>query len=57
MKHLRALGAVPARAQTTLCGTITNDFQAQLCFLLQVLTSFFLPVITLKEPVDPDTTG
>lgn len=53
MRHIRLLTLVPPRAETALCTAISSDFQAQLCFLSQVLTGFFLPVLQLKQPVVP----
>ncbi len=54
MKHLRSLSQRPALAQSTsLCTNIDNDFQAQLCFVFEVLTSFFLPLVQLKQPEEP----
>lgn len=64
MKHLHRISALPKRAQTTtptdddsgaaICSDINNDFQAQLCFIVELLTSFFLPVFTLKASTNPD---
>lgn len=63
MKHLGRITALPFRAQTTppvdegpatICSDINNDFQAQLCFLVELLTNFFLPVFTIKSATNPD---
>jgi len=51
VKHLHRISALPPRAQTTgVCGTVSSDFQAQLCFLLTILTQFFLPLAQIKNP-------
>jgi len=53
MRHIRLLTLVPPKAESALCTGITSDFQAQLCFLSTALTSFFLPILQLKQPVTP----
>ena len=57
MRHTRMLTLVPAKAESAICTGITSNFQAQLCFLSTALTSFFLPVIQLKQPVTPTDTN
>ncbi len=57
MRHIKKMSRVPGRAETGLCTAIDNDFQAQLCFMYQVMTSFFLPVLQLKQPEDPTDTN
>ena len=58
MKHVTCITNLPKRAQDdggiTICNDIGNDFQAQLCFLTELLTSFFLPLFTLKVSTDPN---
>jgi hypothetical protein len=59
MKHVHRISALPKRAQTdgtdtAICTDIGNDYQAQLCFLVELLTSFFLPVLQLKVSTDPN---
>ncbi len=58
MKHARPLTALPAKAQTgstaAICNDISNDYQAQLCFLVELLTSFFLPLATIKRNGNPN---
>lgn len=50
MRHTRSLSRIPARAQVTggVCENIGSNSQATLCFLLQILVSFFLPVAQIK---------
>lgn len=47
-RHCVRISRWPDRAD--MCTTIDNDFQAKLCFVVQMLTTFFLPVINLKQP-------
>lgn len=60
MKHVHRISALPCRAQTdgtsdvAICSDISNDYQAQLCFLVELLTSFFLPLFQLKVSTDPN---
>jgi len=58
MKHIHHISTLPSRAQTEataeICTDIGNDYQAQLCFLVELLTSFFLPVLQLKVSTDPN---
>ncbi len=58
MKHMTLITSLPKQAQTdggiTICSDIGNDFQAQLCFLTELLTSFFLPLFELKVSTDPN---
>lgn len=65
MHHLNSITRVPQVAQTAnpLCSSPTSDFQVKLCFLVSILTDFFLPVYTLKvdtgdgtEPADDGAT-
>jgi hypothetical protein len=51
MRHTKPLSRIPARAQVTggVCDNINSNSQATLCFLLQLLTSFFLPVAQIKN--------
>jgi hypothetical protein len=55
MKHVVCLSKAPAKASTTtgICGTVTNDYSALLCFMTQLLTDFFLPLAQLKNPTPP----
>ena len=50
MRHVRTITRVPQRAQSSLCTSIDNDFQAQLCLVLEILTTFVLPIIGYKQP-------
>jgi len=53
MKHLASISRVPLRAQTDggfeICNDIANDFQAQLCFVTELLVRFFLPILDSKN--------
>jgi len=44
MKHLNMLSKTPVKAQTGLCENFESDLQVKLCFLIQILTEFVLPV-------------
>ena len=50
MKHLMLLSRRPDRAQTTFCTTVTSDYQALLCFLIQVLETVFPSIADAKTP-------
>ncbi len=52
MKRIRCITLKPLRAQqsTNFCTNIESDYQAFLCFLLSVLTNFFLPLAEIKKP-------
>lgn len=54
MRHLRLVSKAPKKAQITgLCGdNIDTDYEATLCFLLNILLGFFLPVVEAKYPGD-----
>lgn len=59
VKHLRALSAMPVRAQGEgLCTNITGDLQARFCFILaffsQVLVPLILPFIRVKTDTTPE---
>jgi len=58
MKHARPISKVPNAAQTdgtaAICSDISNDYQAQLCFLVELLTSFFLPLFSIKRNGNPN---
>lgn len=55
MRHVKSLSRVPQKAQTALnCDTISSDFQAQLCFVITLLISFFLPLAELKQPAETE---
>lgn len=57
MRHLNTMTRLPGVASTTpgVCASIGSDFQARLCFLFQLLTSFFLPLAELKNNDGTDT--
>lgn len=50
MKHLMLLSRRPDRAQTALCTGITSDYQALLCFLIEVLQTVFPSFAESKTP-------
>lgn len=54
MRHLRCVSKAPKKAQITgLCGdNIDTDYEATLCFLLNILVGFLLPVVEAKYPSD-----
>lgn len=58
MKHARSITVLPAKAQTdgnvAICNDISNDYQAQLCFLVELLTAFFLPLASIKRGGNPN---
>lgn len=53
MSHLKAISRSPASAQSGVCSNITNDYQAILCFILQIMTLFVLPLAQTKSPSEP----
>jgi hypothetical protein len=55
MKHTKVITRMPAKAQGGFCDNIESDYQALLCFMLQILTGFFLPLAGIKNPSPPDT--
>ncbi len=55
MKHVRKISRGPAQAQSGLCDNIDNDYQAMLCFMIQLLTAFFLPLADIKKPEEETT--
>lgn len=61
MKHLSGISRLPIKAQTegegdgiAICTDISNDYQAQLCFVVELLTSFFLPLFNIKNNGNPN---
>ena len=53
MRHLRSLSKSPQKAQITgACDSIDTDYEATLCFLLNILVGFILPVVQAKYPSD-----
>lgn len=52
MKRVKRITIKPLKAQqgTNFCTNIESDYQAFLCFLLSVLTNFFLPLAEIKKP-------
>ncbi len=53
MKHLNTVSRTPMKAQTGICDNFQSDLQVKLCFLIQILTNFILPLDSSKNP---DTT-
>jgi len=49
MQHVRVVTQGPLKA-ADMCADIQSDYQAALCFLIQVLTTVFLPLVELKTP-------
>ncbi len=47
MNHFKPISKVPSKAQS-ICNDISSDFQAKLCFALEYLTLFALPVLDMK---------
>jgi len=58
MKRIRPITLMPQKAQqeSAFCSNLESDYQAFLCFLLSVLTSFFLPLAEIKKPQETTTT-
>ena len=54
MMHIRGISRRPVKAQS-ICDDIDNEYQAMLCFLMQLLTQFFLPLSDIKSPSEPET--
>lgn len=48
MHHLTPISKTPSKAQS-ICTNIQSDFQAKLCFTLEYLTAFALPLIDMKD--------
>ena len=49
MKHIHTLSQLPKPAQSAaLCSNIESDFQAELCFIVEILISFALPLLSSK---------
>lgn len=57
MRHVRRISTAPVKAQSEgVCEAIESDFQARLCFSIQFLTGFLLPVLQLKDGEEPAET-
>ena len=54
MKHLSPLSRCPERAQSSICTNITSDYQALLCFLVEVLQTIFPSLADAKTPTQTD---
>ena len=50
MKHVVCISRRPVRAQSDICTGIGSDYQALLCFLIQVLQTIFPSIIDTKTP-------
>lgn len=55
MKHLNLLSRRPERAQADICAGIASDYQALLCFLVEVLQTIFPSIADSKTPTQPPT--
>lgn len=55
MRHLMMISRRPERAQTTFCSTVTSDYQALLCFLIQVIETVFPTLADSKTPTQTGT--
>ncbi|MBI2426167.1 MAG: hypothetical protein HYV27_25310 [Candidatus Hydrogenedentes bacterium] len=49
-KHVTTISRAPELAQSTLCTDIADSSQVKLCFALELLTSFVLPIFNAKTP-------
>jgi len=60
MKRIQCITVKPSKAQqgqgSNFCTNIGSDYQAFLCFLLSVLTNFFLPLAEIKKPQETTNT-
>ncbi|MBL7649714.1 MAG: hypothetical protein JNK74_26360 [Candidatus Hydrogenedentes bacterium] len=54
MKHLALLSKRPERAQADICTSISSDYQALLCFLVEVLQTIFPTLAEAKTPTQSD---
>jgi hypothetical protein len=50
MKHLAPLTKRPPSAQSDVCTNLQSDYQALLCFVLEVLQVIFPSIIESKTP-------
>ena len=56
MRHIHPMTKKPMGAQVT-CSSATTEFEAMVCFIMNILTGFILPVIqTKKVEEDPPAT-
>jgi len=55
MKHLSLLSRRPEKAQAAICTGISSDYQALLCFLVEVLQTIFPSIADSKTPTQSDT--
>lgn len=56
MKHCQAISRAPRTAASPLCTSPTSDFQVTMCFLLSILTDFFVPVLDIVKGTQDDNT-
>lgn len=57
MNRVRQITYKPRYAQqSSFCANPQSDYHAFLCFLLEVLTGFFLPLANLKKPQENQNT-
>jgi hypothetical protein len=55
MKHLMPLSRCPEPAQADICTGISSDYQALLCFLVEVLQTIFPAITDSKTPTQSNT--
>lgn len=55
MKHLAPVSRRPIQAQSDVCTNLQSDYQALLCFVLEVLQTIFPSVIDSKTPTQSDS--
>ena len=55
MRHLKTVSKRPETAASAICNNVTNNYQALLCFMMELLTGFFLPLADTKDPGDQTT--
>lgn len=54
MKHLALLSKRPDQAQSDICTSISSDYQALLCFLVEVIQTIFPTLAEAKTPTQSD---
>ncbi|MBI2434795.1 MAG: hypothetical protein HYV26_18215 [Candidatus Hydrogenedentes bacterium] len=56
MRHVRPVSMWPAKAQTDgICANVEDDYEARLCFIVEVLTTFLLPLLQAKNDTGSET--
>lgn len=54
MKHITRISRCPEPAQADICTGIASDYQALLCFLVEVLQTIFPSITESKTPTQTD---